>query len=162
MFALEGESVAKVKRCSKCKETKALSEFHRDRSRRDGRQIRCKVCSNADSRAYHNAHRETIRVCRRNRHSTRRKSDLAYYKAHNAARRQLGGGFVNSYLRGQPCTGSGPHRGSLIFHHPGKKNHGISDLVADGASIAEIKAEIALCVVLCRACHVRLHNGLRV
>lgn len=32
------------KRCSRCKITKPLTDFHRDRTRRDGRRYDCKVC----------------------------------------------------------------------------------------------------------------------
>lgn len=33
-----------MKRCSRCQEQKPLTEFHRDRSRRDGLARRCKSC----------------------------------------------------------------------------------------------------------------------
>lgn len=38
-----------MKRCTKCGETKALAEFHRSVSSRDGRASRCKDCRNEDS-----------------------------------------------------------------------------------------------------------------
>jgi hypothetical protein len=33
-----------IKQCTKCKETKEVSEFHRDKSRKDGLRNICKVC----------------------------------------------------------------------------------------------------------------------
>lgn len=36
--------VLATKQCSKCGETKPLSEFHRDRTNRDGRHSWCAVC----------------------------------------------------------------------------------------------------------------------
>ena len=55
-----------MKTCSKCGETKDVSEFSKDRSRRDGLQNRCKACM----LAYREANKE--RVAEKNR---------AYYEA---------------------------------------------------------------------------------
>jgi len=33
-----------TKKCSKCKDTKSLSEFHKSRATKDGHQYNCKVC----------------------------------------------------------------------------------------------------------------------
>ena len=41
-----------VKTCTKCGEAKALDEFSRDASRKDGRGARCRVCDRAKSRAW--------------------------------------------------------------------------------------------------------------
>lgn len=35
------------KTCTRCGETKPVAEFHRNRTRRDGLQSRCKVCQRA-------------------------------------------------------------------------------------------------------------------
>ena len=41
-----------TKRCSKCGEDKDLDEFHRNRTKKDGRQTFCKVCSIAHHKEY--------------------------------------------------------------------------------------------------------------
>jgi hypothetical protein len=41
-----------AKRCTKCRQTKTLNEFHRSVSGRDGRAARCKRCRNEDTRRY--------------------------------------------------------------------------------------------------------------
>lgn len=38
-----------MKQCCTCKETKPLSEFYRDKSRKDGYQSQCKICSDVSS-----------------------------------------------------------------------------------------------------------------
>lgn len=43
-----------MKKCSKCGETKELEEFHKDKSRKDGRTSKCKVCVSA----YYQANKE--------------------------------------------------------------------------------------------------------
>lgn len=42
------EVVVVTKRCARCKEEKALSEFHRNSSRKDGHSVYCKVCRSAE------------------------------------------------------------------------------------------------------------------
>jgi hypothetical protein len=46
--------------CTKCGETKPLSEFAVDRSKGDGLKSWCKACDNARSRAYYAANRERV------------------------------------------------------------------------------------------------------
>jgi hypothetical protein len=47
-----------MKRCAKCRETKAQAEFHRSVSNADGRASRCKECRRQDSRDYLSRRRE--------------------------------------------------------------------------------------------------------
>jgi hypothetical protein len=83
-----------VKRCSRCKEDKCLSEFYRCASKRDGLQSCCKACSKAQTAgrsAYYKAYREengdTIRA--RNRAYNEANSDKRKaYQAANFDRRK--------------------------------------------------------------------------
>ncbi len=45
-----------MKKCTKCGETKELTEFHKDKNRKDGRRACCKVCQ----KQYYQANREKI------------------------------------------------------------------------------------------------------
>jgi hypothetical protein len=47
-----------AKTCTKCGETKALEEFSKDKSRKDGLKSRCKACSNAIDAARYKANRD--------------------------------------------------------------------------------------------------------
>lgn len=47
-----------MKRCSRCKVTKDIAEFHKDRSRPSGLQIRCKSCHLATNREWGERHPE--------------------------------------------------------------------------------------------------------
>ena len=49
------------KTCTKCKETKPVSEFHKSRSTKDGLACRCKSCANAAKARYREENREKIR-----------------------------------------------------------------------------------------------------
>ncbi len=72
--------------------------------------------------------------------------------------------FVWDYLSTHPCVGpdqmgcpsneTDPH--VLEFHHVGQKTNEVSHLVARGAPIETLRAEISQCIVLCANCHRRL------
>jgi len=56
-----------MKRCSKCGEVKPLEEFHRDRSKKQGRRSRCRECERQYERAYYprsTAHRQEYPLLR--------------------------------------------------------------------------------------------------
>jgi len=59
-----------TKICTKCREYKPLSEFNKNRSRRDGYQYTCKLCDSLDKLNYYRNNKEAI--------SNRRK--LSYYE----------------------------------------------------------------------------------
>ncbi len=41
-----------TKRCCKCKEIKPFSEFHKNRTTKDGLSLACKICNKTDARKY--------------------------------------------------------------------------------------------------------------
>lgn len=57
------------KTCTKCKETKPVSEFHKRRDSKDGLVYRCKSCASAARARYREENREKIR-----------ERDKAYYE----------------------------------------------------------------------------------
>lgn len=50
----------KAKRCSKCKETKPVSEFHRNRTAKDGLHYECKPCNKGKVQRYYEANKEKV------------------------------------------------------------------------------------------------------
>ncbi len=50
--------MSETKRCTKCGEEKPLSEFHRDRTKSDGRKSWCKLCTSGYQREYYEENRE--------------------------------------------------------------------------------------------------------
>lgn len=64
-----------VKRCSKCRETKALSEFRSDGNWKDGRYPYCHPCRREWQRAYYRRHQEQMKAAARrswSKHKDRR------------------------------------------------------------------------------------------
>ena len=51
-----------MKYCTKCKQTKELTEFHKDSSRRDGLQSQCKVCKKAQIKKWKQNNPEKTRA----------------------------------------------------------------------------------------------------
>lgn len=49
-----------MKKCSKCKEVKSLSEFYKDKHKVDGVTSNCKVCVKQGSSLYYNQNKETV------------------------------------------------------------------------------------------------------
>lgn len=49
-----------MKRCSKCREEKAMEEFHRVAGARDGHYAYCKPCASERNRRYHRENKEAI------------------------------------------------------------------------------------------------------
>ena len=48
----------------------------------------------------------------------------------------------------------------MVFHHLGKKNINISQIINHGWGLNRTKKEIKKCVILCANCHRKLHAGL--
>lgn len=59
-------TTATMKRCSKCGETKPLSEFHQRKKSKDGRQAVCKVCTRVYDVEHRKANYESCRAAVRN------------------------------------------------------------------------------------------------
>lgn len=73
-----------VKTCTKCCETKPLTDFHKGKGYRDGVRARCKPCHNADVAA------QTDRRLKRHRHYVSKFGiTLEQYEAQFAAQRGL-------------------------------------------------------------------------
>lgn len=77
----------------------------------------------------------------------------------NARRKQIKEWFWE-YKKTLACSKCGFNHPAVIdFHHTGKKEAGIAELVQQGSSKEKILAEIKRCEVLCSNCHRILHSG---
>jgi hypothetical protein len=133
-------SLDAMKRCSRCKEMKALHEFQRTRARRDGVQTYCRVCKRLIDRE----HYARTMPLKRSLVMARKRSR----KQHNARR-------VREYLRTHPCVDCGEIDDRVLeFDHVrGTKRYEVSAMVSWGWAV--IQREIAKCDVRCANCHRR-------
>ena len=67
----------KTKTCSKCKETKGIGEFHKDKSTKDGLNSRCKSCK----KAYQEANKDKFKAYREANKKKIAKQKKAYREA---------------------------------------------------------------------------------
>lgn len=87
---MNGELIGN-KKCSKCREVKPLGEFHKNKSKKDGRGTECKRCSNKYSKKYGQEHQEEGKEYHKE-----------YYKEHkNEIRKRKG---IESMYENKNCT----------------------------------------------------------
>ncbi len=130
-----------MKKCCICKEVKPLTEFQKNRSKKDGLQSECKKC-----KSKFKPNRDTIRR-RKNKYKKN------YYE-HILK------------IKGSCCCDCGhkfdydTDRGLYHFHHidPTTKQYNISHMVRSGLSVDRIKKELEKCVLLCKPCHIKRHT----
>ena len=139
--ALDLEGLEPRKRCSACKQWKPLTEFHRNRTRRDGRQNMCKPCNISRNQRWYREHPE-VRAERMDEWTRRRKRKLQR--------------LVLEYLRDHPCVDCGEADPIVLdFDHQRDKIANISQMVLRKRPWSVILAEIAKCEVVCANCHRR-------
>jgi hypothetical protein len=61
-----------MKTCSKCKETKDLSEFNRQSSNRDGYCTQCRVCRSAKKKAWKRVNQDKVKASKQRHRETDR------------------------------------------------------------------------------------------
>ena len=77
------------KTCSKCKETKPVTEFSKDRNRGDGLRSDCKACLRADAKAYRAANLEKVTAAGKRYREANKEKCAAGHKAYCAANPEL-------------------------------------------------------------------------
>ena len=123
-----------MKQCTKCLETKALSEFSRNGERYHSH---CKVCRSAHYKVYAQTDKEKERL--RTRTVGKRYDAQEYVRAEKS----------------KPCMDckkSYPYY-VMQFDHLGDKKYNVAWMVSRGYTIASIAEEIAKCDLVCANCH---------
>jgi hypothetical protein len=130
-----------TKQCSSCGDRKPITAFHRNRSARDGRQSRCRVCNIEQAKQFH---RDNLIAVRRRISGWTRRIDV------DNKRRVL------DHLLCHPCVDCGePDPVLLEFDHRRDKVIGVAELLHRHVSWETVAAEIAKCEVRCANCHRR-------
>ena len=121
-----------MKTCCKCKTEKPLSEFYKNKSKKDGHGTECKQCKKSETRkSYYYDQRD---------HRQKKKAFL--------------------YSLKKPCAICGePDPVVIDFHHldPATKSFTLGQ--TNNYSDEKILAEVDKCVCLCANCHRRVHAG---
>lgn len=78
-----------TKKCSKCKEAKAVDEFQKNKSSKDGLRSQCKVCTSERSRKYHEENREAERERNRKYHEENRGAERERKRKYEKENREM-------------------------------------------------------------------------
>lgn len=136
------------KRCARCKLIKAVSEFHVDRSMKDGFKSWCKVCV-----------REEYLLNREKRYETSKRwksANKSKCNEYNLSSKSRKFNFIDSLKTS--CRKCGESRLYVIeFHHvePKTKCFNISGSTKKRESILD---ESKKCICLCSNCHKEFHH----
>lgn len=136
-------ATVQYKTCSKCKRPKPVTEFHKSKKDRYGRQSRCKSCANGNSAKHFIENKQHYREKSR--------------KQKQAVR----GWYFNLKAKLKCCRCPESHSACLDFHHrnPKTKRFNIASAVWEGLSIPKILAEIKKCDVVCSNCHRKMRSN---
>lgn len=128
-----------MKVCTECKVEKSLEDFHRNKSKKDGRHHKCKPCSKMYYKKWQDQKPET----------RRRHLDWKLLKQKEAR------DYIVEYLLQHSCVDCGMNDiRTLVFDHVrGVKHEGVMTMASRGNSLESIKQEIAKCQVRCHNCH---------
>ena len=128
-----------MKTCTKCKTDKELSEFNKNKRKKDGYQNICRECGKLRSRQYYTENREhhkQVVLDRNNR--IRKENKKRVYEIKSLGCTQ--------------CSENDPR--CIDFHHTDdNKEYNVSWMVVNGYGWDKIQTEIDKCIRLCSNCH---------
>lgn len=160
-----------MRTCAACGLERPVSDFHVDRSRKDGLNIYCRACIRARDAATYAAERAknparpklTPAELRANLRAQKRAWDQRHRAPRSAQvnrRRSEAVLFLLAYKETHPCERCGEaHPAGLQFHHRDRSSKvaSIGTLASSGLSASRLLDEIAKCEVLCANCHAKEH-----
>jgi hypothetical protein len=130
-----------MKICISCKTEKDLTEFTKNRSKKDGYNTSCRECKRKHQQAWY------------------AKSSTAQKKRVFERNKRIRGTLLKQlfdYLTEHPCVKCGEADPVVLeFDHLRDKTTEISNLIARSYSWERVLEEIAKCQVLCANCHRR-------
>lgn len=77
---MDGNIEIITKKCTKCGEVKALSDFFVDKRRKGGKRSACKRCSAVSSRNYYSSNKDSVKELVRTHYVNNRDYKLRYIK----------------------------------------------------------------------------------
>lgn len=130
-----------TKRCTMCGGVFPLEHFHRDRSKPDGLQNRCRACNIERNKRWYRDN-PSVRAVRMDGYARRRREELH--------RRIL------EHLLEHPCVDCGEADPVVLeFDHLRDKLRNVTGMANARMPWSKIRAEIEKCEVVCANCHRR-------
>lgn len=133
--------------CPKCLSDRLETDFNFKSKANNLRRSICKFCSNELSRQHYLANKQHY-------------IDRAKISNPKIINRNIE--FVNNYKSSRGCKYcSETDPCCLDFHHKNSeaKEHNVSTMAHDAASIARLESEASKCDIVCSNCHRKIHAG---
>lgn len=128
------------KQCCRCKQSKPIAEFGKNKRIKDGLQRYCKECGRKSDKAHYRSNPHRKSAIKKNNKETNERNRVAIYE----------------YLKEHPCVDCGENDPIVLeFDHIGEKHKTISVMIRDAYTLDRIFDEIAQCEVRCANCHKR-------
>lgn len=130
------------KECSKCKKKKSLTEFNKNRNRKDGYESACRVCRNLQMRLYYDDNKEKQKQL-----ISRRKKQMIKKNRLN----------LFDYYKENPCVDCGETDPIVLEsdHRDGVDKKNIISQMIWTNGWKKIKSELDKCETRCSNCHKR-------
>lgn len=134
-------NVKDLKVCIICKQEKPIAEFNKNKAKKDGVGVDCRVCSNKASRQYYALNKQKHKLAVRLRKISNKKLLQTY--VYNLLKTT---GCVDCKKENDPVA--------LEFDHVrGTKRRAVCELIARNCSFSSILKEIEKCEIRCSNCH---------
>lgn len=133
-----------MKFCNKCKETRLISEFSINKSKKDGLASYCKECCKKIQQNYY-------------------KQNTSYYKLKSLSKKKKISDYLKKIKEENPCMDCNKSYPYYVmdFDHKFDKKFLVSKMSNLG-SFSLIKEEIKKCDIICSNCHrIRTYNRLK-
>jgi hypothetical protein len=97
-----------MKTCSRCKESKALTEYYKDKLKKDGREYHCKLCKKkrppkaSYQKAYHEANKEKIAVKQKAYYQANKEKIAVKEKAYREANKEKRKATCKAWAKANP------------------------------------------------------------
>lgn len=126
-----------MKKCTMCKESKELDNFHKNKKKKDGYNNVCKLCRKEYHSKWYSENKECV-------------------LEHNKKNKIRIKDFVLDYLSKNSCVDCGESDPIVLeFDHQRDKEFNISEGLSKMISKDRIMNEILKCEVVCANCHKR-------
>lgn len=128
-----------MKTCNQCKQEKELSDFNKNKEKKDGLALICKECNKKNLKSHYYRNKEY------------------YFKKNKKKINEIRTLLKEAKDKCSKCGED--HPACLDFHHIDRstKLHNLSTIHAYSKSVANVKIEMNKCIILCSNCHRKLH-----
>ena len=138
-----------MKLCKRCNTEKELSEFSKNKTKKDGLSYTCTECAKEHCKNHYENNKELIKA-----RASARKKRIQIEARKLVSECKQGGCIVCG--ESEECC--------LDFHHidPTTKKLSVAEAQSQGYNVETIKKEIDKCAVVCSNCHRKIHKNLLV